>query len=67
MAEQLTGKSIQELTQAPIINDFTNIIVQREGSLKAEKTQLNKIVEYINNNQVINENIYHCYDFLLVL
>lgn len=55
MTQQLTGKSIQELTQAPALFDNTNLIVQREGSSRAEKTQLASITEHVTKSPVLKE------------
>lgn len=57
MAEQLTGKSIQELAQAPALFDTTNLIVQREGSLRAEKTQLKEISDYVIKSKLATDSI----------
>lgn len=56
MAE-LTGKSIIELTQAPSINETTNIVVQRQGSPRAEKTQLSEVVKLVTNSTTLNESV----------
>lgn len=56
MAE-LTGKSIAELQQAPSLSPTTNLIVQREGSTRAEKTQLDKISSYLINSAIVSTNI----------
>lgn len=56
MAE-LTGKSIIELTQAPSINEATNIVVQRQGSPRAEKTQLSEVVKLVTNSTTLNESV----------
>lgn len=54
---ELTGKSIIELTQAPSINDATNIVVQRQGSPRAEKTQLSEVVKLVTNSTILNESV----------
>lgn len=57
MAEQLTGKSIQELSFAPLLQGSTNLIVQREGSSRAEKTTLDKITEHITTTPLLENKI----------
>lgn len=54
---ELTGKSIIELTQAPSISETTNIVVQRQGSPRAEKTQLSEVVHLVTNSTTLNESV----------
>lgn len=57
MATELTGKSIVELNQSPALYDSTNLVVQRDGATKAEKTQLNKLVEYLINSPIVTNQL----------
>lgn len=54
---ELTGKSIVELTQAPSINNSTNIVVQRQGSPRAEKTQLAEVTKLVTDSTELNEKV----------
>lgn len=50
MAVQLTGKDIINLVQCPQLSNNTNLVVQRDGSSRAEKTQISKIIEMVTQD-----------------
>ena len=58
MAE-LIGKSIQELGQAPTLLESTNIAIQREGSSRAEKTQLGKVTEFLLRSNMLQDTLHN--------